>query len=266
MESMPKLKMVHSEGVAYNMIDLDAAKRLGIYVCNNKGMNAGAVAEQAILLMLALLRHYTEGVAAEKAGLQINKKEQLMLEGITELSDCKVGLIGFGDIAKATAKRLLPFGCGIYYYSRTKKSPEIEKEYGVTYMDLDSLIRECDIISIHTPVTKETTGMVNAEFLSKMKKTAYLINTARGAIVDNEALKEALINGDIAGAGFDTIAPEPTAADNPLVNLPPKTKAAVEYSPHIGGVTTSTFKRCHKHLWENAKRVSMGEEPDMRVI
>lgn len=260
-EGMPDLKLIHSEGVAYNGIDTEAAKEKGVYVCNCKGINAGSVAEQAILLMLALIRYFPEGQKAELEGKQIQFKEQVMVQGMQELSDMKIGFIGFGDIAKATAKRLYGFECEMYYYTRTRKPAQLEEEYHVSYMDLDTLARECDIISIHVPVTEETTGMIDKAFLDKMKPTAYLINTARGEIVKNEDLREALIEGKIAGAGFDTIAPEPTLKDNPLIDLPKDVAKRVVYSPHIGGVSTSTFKRGHRSIWQACYDVESGKRP-----
>ena len=188
-----------------------------------------------------------------------------MVEGIRELSDCKVGLIGFGDIGKATAKRLYPFECELYYYSRTRLLAEQEEEYHITYLDLDQLARECDIISIHVPVTKETTGMVNQQFFKKMKDNAFIINTARGEIIDNEAMREALINGEIGGAGFDTVYPEPTTKDNPIVDLPTEAAKRVIFSPHIGGITTSTFVRAHQNIWRNIEAVANGQRPQFIV-
>ena len=262
---MPELKLIHSEGVAYNSIDIQAAGKRGIPVCNNKGCNSGAVAEQAILLMLALLRHFSEGRQAVLEGGQIRMKERMMTEGITELSECTVGLIGFGDIAKAVAERLKAFGCRVCYYNRSRKDAETERKYGVEYLPLDELLAECDIVSLHAAVAPETKGMVNREFLGRMKRTALLINTARGELVDNEALLEALENGTIGGAGFDTISPEPVSADNPLVTLSKEAKKRVEYAPHLGGITTAAFRRCHRNMWENAGRIANGENPVNRV-
>ena len=146
---MPNLKMIHSEGVAYNKIDLNAASERKIYVCNNKGGNAGAVAEQTILLILGLLRTIIPGHEAVLEGNQIARKEKLMVSGITDLADCTVGLLGMGDIAKETAKRLHSFGCRCVYYSRNRKSAQMEEELCVTYKPLDELLSMCDIISLH---------------------------------------------------------------------------------------------------------------------
>ncbi|WP_368488988.1 NAD(P)-dependent oxidoreductase [Clostridium sp. BJN0013] len=258
---MSNLKIIQSEGVGFNGIDCWAAKERGIYVCNCKGANAGAVAEQTVLLMLALLRNIIVGDRTEREGKQIYMKEKMMVEGITELGDCKIGLIGLGDIAKATAKRLKPFECEIYYYTKTRKPVDVEKEYHVSYMDLGEMAHICDIISIHCPVSTETTGMINSEFLSKMKSTAYIVNTARGEIIDNESLYQAIVSGQIKGAGLDTVSPEPTTRDNILLNLPEEYADRIIFSPHIGGITTSYFYQAHRRNWINIDAALKGQHP-----
>lgn len=261
MDSLPSLKLVHSEGVAYNAIDVKAAAAKGIYVCNNAGVNDGAVAEQAILLMLACLRDLVPGDAAVRGGRQIQMKERLMVEGIRELGDCKVGLVGLGAIAAQTALRLKAFGTEVYYWNRTRRTPEREEELGVSYLPLDELARTCDIVSIHVPVTPETTNMVDAAFLQNMKPDAILINTARGEIVDQVALAQALENGTIGKAGLDTLSPEPVAPDHPLALLQDEAASRLVLSPHIGGVTEGMFRRAWTTIWKNIERVSNGERP-----
>ena len=265
-QGMPRLRMIHSEGVAYDKIDRAAAAERGIYVCNNKGCNAAAVAEQAILLMLAWLRRLVVGDREVRAGRQIEMKERLMVEGIAELGDCAVGLVGFGDIAKATALRLRAFGCPLYYYVPRRKPQAEEECYHVHYAELADLAAISDIVSIHTAVTPETTGMINASFIQKMKPTACIVNTARGEIVDNAALRSALINGAIAGAAFDTLFPEPTPKDHPLVDLPEYCKDRVVYAPHLGGISAGSFKRAHHTIWENIARIAAGRTPVNIVI
>ncbi len=262
MRKMPNLKLIHSEGVGYNGIDVNTATELGIPVCNNKGINASAVAEQSVLLMLGLLRTVIPGDRAVRQGKQIQMKERRMIEGITELSECRVGLIGFGDIGKALAGMLQPFGCQVFYYTRTRKSAEVENRYHASWLPLEELISTCDMVSIHVPVNEETAGMVNEQFLKSMKLGAYLINTARGEIVDNAALRKALTEGWIAGAGLDTIAPEPVSADNPVVDLPEEVRDKVLYSPHLGGITTGTFRRAHRNIWTAFETVAAGGRPE----
>ena len=158
-----------------------------------------------------------------------------------------------------------PFGCELFYDSAHRKDPETEKAFSVTYLPLGELLAACDIISLHAAVTPQTCGMVNAAFLSQMKNGSYLINTARGELVDHLAVKEALFSGKLAGAGFDTLSPEPVPADHPLVRLPPEVEDRVVFSPHLGGITASSFCRAHRHMWSNVVRVFNGFQPDSIV-
>lgn len=260
-ENMPNLKLIHSEGVAYNAIDLNAARERGIFVCNNAGANARGVAEQTILLMLACLRDAVNADAAVRAGRQIQAKESMMLDGIRELGDCSVGFIGFGAIAQETARHLENWGCSMLYNKRHRLSAENERALNVSFANVEEIAETCDIVSIHVPVTDDTHGMIDAAFLARMKPDAILINTARGEIVDTQALADALETGAIAAAGLDTIAPEPVELDNPLLNLSGEAMRRVVFSPHIGGTTDGLFRRAHRTVWENIARVVAGEKP-----
>jgi lactate dehydrogenase-like 2-hydroxyacid dehydrogenase len=264
-ERMPNLRLIHSEGVGYEGVDLAAATERGVLVCNNKGVNAGAVAEQAVLLMLGLLRGVLAGDRAVREGRQIEAKEGAMMRGITELGDCAVGIVGLGDCGKATAARLRAFGCPLFYYSARRRDPAEEAAVGARYLPLLELAAACDIVRLHAAVNERTAGLVGREFLARMKPTAYLVNTARGELVDNGALRDALASGQIAGAGLDTVAPEPVLADNPLVDLPPEARARVLYSPHFGGITKGSIRRAQEHMWANIARLMRGERPDCVV-
>ena len=262
---MPNLKLIHSEGVAFDAIDLDAARQRGIYVCNNKGCNADAVAEQAVMLMLMLLRQGLEGDRAVRTGRQIQYKERAMVEGIRELGSCSVGLIGLGSIGQAVSRRLRSFGCSVYYYTPNRRPLEVEMALEVSYLPLDKLAARCDIVSLHCVLSDQTRHLVDAPFLAKMRPDALLINTGRGELVDNQALRAALVEGRIAGAGLDTIYPEPTPADHPLVDLPEGVRERVVYSPHLGGITTDSFRRAHRHMWDNVFALMDGEALDCVV-
>lgn len=264
-ENMPNLKLIHSEGVAYHLIDLDAARVHGVIVCNNRGVNAGAVAEQTILLMLACLRDVVNCDREVRSGRQIQTKERKMVEGIRELGDCRIGFIGFGDIAQATARRLAFWGCDMVYFRRHPLSSSDERSLHTRFENLDTLVPKCDIISLHVPVTEATRCMVDADFISKMKRDAILINTARGEIVDQESLAAALVEGSIAAAGLDTLSPEPVEPENVLLNLPEQAARRIVFSPHIGGITEGMFKRAYRMVWENIARVVAGDEPLNRV-
>ncbi|MDD6311403.1 MAG: NAD(P)-dependent oxidoreductase [Firmicutes bacterium] len=264
--SMPNLKSIHSEGVAYNKIDLDAASECGVKVCHSVGMNATAVAEQAVLLMSGVLKDVIAGDRAVREGRQIVKKEKYMIEGnLLELADCAVGLVGFGNIASATAVLLRAYGVSdIYYYKRSKLSVEEEEALGVQYMPLDELLASSDIVSMHLPVTDATMGIANADFFSKMKPGAYFINTARGELVDDIALADALASGKLAMAGLDTLSHEPVQPDHYLLNREDIADKLV-LSPHIGGITTSSFRRSYAMIWEDILTVREGGVPE-RVV
>jgi lactate dehydrogenase-like 2-hydroxyacid dehydrogenase len=261
MERLPQLKLIHSEGVAYNRIDIEAARKRGIFVCNNKGCNASSVAEHTVMLMLMALRHGVTGHNAVRAGQQIQYKERFMVSNAPELGGQIVGLVGFGDIAQATARLLRPFGCTLYYYTAHRRAPEVEEDFGVTYLPLEELAARCDILSLHCAVNDQTRNMVNADLLANMKPTAILVNTARGDLVDNLAVRQALIAGKLGMIAMDTLSPEPTPADHPLVALPPEVQDRAVYSPHLGGLTGGSFRRAHANMWNSAKLVLEGQRP-----
>lgn len=263
---MPELKMIHSEGVAYNQFDIQAAKEQHVYVCNCKGMNAMAVAEQAVLMMLGLLRDVKSGDEAVREGHQIEVKEGYMARGdLHELADYKVGLVGFGDIAKCVATLMRAFNVKTYYFSRHRADRATEEEYGVTYLPLDELCAKCKMFSIHIPVTPETINMIDAKFFNRIPYGSYLVNTARGEIVDSQALINALKSGQLKKVGLDTLAGEPVQKDNILVAQPPEISERILFSPHIGGITSSSFKRGYAMVWEDIHKMERGEKPD-RIV
>lgn len=253
---LKNLKLIQAQGVGYNFVDLEAAKNAGVYVANSAGANASAVAEQVVLLMLSVLRNVIENNNMVFEGKQIEAKTRCFEIGLKELGDCHVGLVGFGAIGRETAKRLEAFGCRISYF-------DIFEAKGVNYprLSLDEIYAECDIISLHVPVTSETTNMINDETINKMKKGVIIINTARGEIVDQEALCRALIDGRVGGAGLDTLSPEPVQADNPILQLPADARHKVVLSPHIAGITAGSFNRFYNIAWGNIRKVSAGERP-----
>ena len=264
-DALPKLRMIHSEGVGFNYFDIEAAREKRIYVCNCKAANARAVAEQSVLIMLALLRDAINGDRAFRAGEQLKEKEGHMIAGdLKELGECTVGLVGFGDIAQASAKILRSFGADVIYYNRTRKK-ELERSFNVTYVSIDELLERSDIVSIYLNSNAETFHTVNEEFLAKMKEGAYLVNTARGDIVDSHALVQAIASGHIAGAGLDTVEGEPVERNNPLLTAPDEVMKKMIFSPHVGGITGGAFRRCHEMFWYNIKKLERGEKPE-RIV
>lgn len=265
MDLLPNLKMIHSEGVAFNAIDIDAAREKGVFVCNNKGCNAGSVAEHTVMLMLMALRHGVTGHRAVLEGRQHKMKEQVMVSSAPELGEQSVGIIGLGDIGTAVTKLLRPFGCKLYYYTAHRRPPETEAELGVAYLPLEELAARCDVLSLHCAVNEQTTHMVNEDFLSHVKPGAILVNTARGQLVDNLAVRQALVQGRLGGIAVDTLDPEPTPADHPLVNLPPEIADRAVYSPHLGGITGGVFRRAHRNMWSSVKLLLEGRRPNFIV-
>ncbi len=249
------LKLIQSQGVGFNLFNLEAAQKAGVFVTNCAGANAAAVAEQAILLMLAILRRFRENEDMVFEAKQIEAKTRCFESGLIELAGCHVGIVGMGAIGKETAKRLGAFDCRISYSGRHPVDCEFP------HLSLDALYEQCDIISLHVPLTAETAGMINESSLNKMKRGAILINTARGEIVDQEALCRALVSGQLGGAGLDTFSPEPVTINNPLLQLPADARQRVALSPHIGGITAGSFYRYFDIIWSNMKRVSEGARP-----
>ncbi|MQM73160.1 MAG: hypothetical protein DUD26_08830 [Eubacteriaceae bacterium] len=265
--SMPNLKLIHSEGVAYNSFDLEAADACGVYVCNSKGMNAVAVAEQAVLLMVGMLRNVAQGDAAVRAGHQIEMKEGYMVRSdLRELSEFSIGLIGYGDIARETARLVRAYGVStIYYNKRHRLSPEEEKAQGVIYKPMDELLQASGIVSLHLPVNAETTHFANRRFFELMQPGSYLVNTARGELVDDQALIEALASGKLAMAGLDTLDGEPVRKDHPLLNQPEAIEKKLLLSPHVGGITAQSFVRSYAMADEDIRALVEGRRPK-RVV
>lgn len=259
--ALADLKLIQSEGVGYQGVDVSYAIRKGIPVCNNKGVNDTAVAEDALLLMLACLKNMITGHQSVYDGRQLEVKKA-SFGVIKELSQCTVGLIGFGDIARVTAKYCNALGARVIYTNRTRYK-ELERQYNVAYCNMDELLEQSDFVSLHVAVTDDTRGMVDSSFLSKMKKDAYLINTSRGELINNEALFNALLSGDIAGAGLDVMAPEPVEKDNILLDARIKDKLVL--TPHIAGITNLTVQKIYRNMWENIQRIMNGRPLINRV-
>jgi D-3-phosphoglycerate dehydrogenase len=260
-QALPNIKMIHVEGVGCNYVDVEAAKAAGIPVCNNKAVNNTSVAEHTIGLMLASLRRIPLCDAGLKREGFKATHDAFLATGQHEISAMHIGLIGIGSIGKEVAKRLKNWDCIIRYYDAFRLSPETEKELSVDYMELDALLRECDIISLHVPVLPSTFHMISSPQFAMMKKTALLVNTARGEIIDDMALAEALESGNIYGAALDTLGPEPWPSYHPLLNLSQEAATRLILTPHIGGTTDEAFTRMLRNAIANMERMENGMKP-----
>ncbi len=242
--------------MAYNAIDIRAAQKAGIYVCNNAGVNAKAVAELTVMLMLTVLKNFRWNEDMVYAGRQIEAKNACFENGLPELGSQKVGLVGCGAIGRELAAMLKPFGCELFYYDVLGKNAALE----MTFIPLEELYASCDIVSLHVPVTPETVNMINDGSLRMFKRGAILINTARGELLDQEAVVRALKSGQLSGFGTDTLAPEPVLSDNPFLKaLPGELRRRVSISPHIGGLTAGSYIRTYEHIMKNIEAVERGE-------
>lgn len=224
----PNLKIITRFGVGTDNIDLKAATRHGIVVTNAKGQNAAAVAEQAITLMLCLLRkipfldrHIRSGEWARVVGRNLDGKV--------------IGLLGFGMIAQKLAAKLAGFDVKLIAYDKYPNY-EAANRLGVTFTSFDEILTQSNIVSLHLPASEETFEIINHTSLEKMKKGSFLINTARGALVNEQDLYQALTSGHLAGAALDVYGIEPTSSDNILFTLD-----NVICTPHTSGDTLDTY-------------------------
>jgi phosphoglycerate dehydrogenase-like enzyme len=241
----PRLRLIQKIGVGVNTIDQQAARARGIPVCNLPGTNARAVAELALALMLAAIRRLPSFDAGLRAGVW---SDPLLQDGIGELGGRTVGLIGHGSIPRLLAPVLAALGCRVIYTARQDRPDAIG-----AFRPLDALLAEADVVSLHVPLTPETACMIDAAALARMKPGAVLINTARGGLVDQAALTEALRSGRLGAAGLDVFATEPADAADPLFRLP-----NVVVTPHVAWITTGTFDRSFSIAAENCRRVVAG--------
>lgn len=236
LENCKNLKMISVAFTGVDHIAMDYCREKGITVSNCAGYSTESVAELVFGMLISLYRNIIRCDEAVRNG---GTKDGLV--GF-EIKGKKFGIVGTGAIGLKTAEIAKAFGCRVYAYSRTQK--EIE---GITYLPLDELFSECDIISLHVPLTESTKGLINAEKLALMKKTAVLINTARGPVVDSSALAEVLADGKIAGACIDVFENEPPVAkEHPLLNAP-----NVIATPHIAFATAEAMEIRAGMVFEN---------------
>ncbi len=240
----PALRLIQKWGVGLNTIDLDAARARGIRVANMPGANSRAVAELTLLLMLACLRR----LAAVDSGLRQGRwtPPAAVVEGFGELAGRQVGLVGMGAVPLLLAPVLEAMGAPTVYWSRTAKPAARAR-----FLPLPELLATSDVVSLHLPLAAETRGLVDIDAL---KPGAVLVNTARGGLVDEATLVEALRSGRLAAAGLDVFAVEPIAADHPLLALP-----NVTVTPHLAWLTGETLARSLDLATANVRRLASGQ-------
>lgn len=233
-----RLQLIQKIGSGVNTIDLEAAQRRGIAVCNLPGTNSRAVAEMTLLLMLACLRRLPD---LDRSVRQSSWGDAWLLQdGLGELGGRSVGLVGYGAVPKLLSPMLRAMNATVRYWSRSKKD-----------IELDALVSTSDIVSLHLPLTPQTQGMLDAR---RMKRGSILVNTARGGLVNEQALVEALRSGHLAAAGLDVFGAEPLPAGHALLALP-----NVVLAPHLAWLTQETLERSLAVALENVRRLANGE-------
>ena len=257
-ENTPNLEVISNLAVGYNNIDVEAAKERGIVVTNTPGVLTETTADLAFSLLMATARRVTEAERNLRDG-QWKSWTPMQLTGM-DVYGATLGIIGMGRIGEAVARRAKGFDMNVLYHNRTRKI-DAEENYGFTYADLDTLLKESDFIVLLTPLTPETKGMIGERELNQMKETAAIINVARGGIIDENALYEALTTNKIWAAGLDVFEVEPVPLDHPLLTLP-----NVTVLPHIGSASIQTRLAMMQMNAVAIEAVLEAKEPKNRVL
>jgi glyoxylate reductase len=257
LDAAPSVRVVSQLAVGYDNIDAAAATERGVLVCNTPGVLTDATADLTFALMLAHARRLFAGDRALRNGEWGEWSPVFMLS--RDLHGKTLGIVGLGSIGRAVAERARGFKMPLLYWSRSPK-PDVEAQLGIHWRDLDDLMREADYISIHLALSDESHGLIDARRIGLMKPEAVLVNTARGPIVDQEALYGALVAKRIGGAALDVFAEEPLDPAHPILAL-----ENVVVSPHVGSATFETRARMTDLAVDNLLAFFRGERPPAPV-
>ena len=244
------LKMVMRWGAGYDSVDVNEASRRGILVCNTPGANAYAVAELAVGLMIDVGRN----IFGYYGNVRQDNWERNAFNKSVSLNGKVVGLLGGGNIGRQVAKRVEAFGAAVQYYDAYRLSADMEAEFHMNYVDLDTLLRSSHIISLHVPLTDGTYHIIGREQMAVMEQNPILINTARGGLMDDEALLEALKSGQISGAGLDCVEEEQSSVTKELIQM-----VNVVATPHIGGSASDLGSAIIPMILDNIVKLEAGK-------
>jgi glycerate dehydrogenase len=248
-EALPELKYIGVLATGYNVVDTSAARERGIPVCNVPGYGTAAVAQHVFALLLELTSHTGLHSDSVRAGEWSRSPDWCYWRTpLTELAGLTLGVVGLGAIGQAVARIARAFGMNVIAASRTPRTAE-----GVEFTDVEALFRRADVVSLHCPLTPETQGMVNTARLAAMKPTAFLINTARGPLIVEQELADALLAGVLAGAAVDVLSTEPPAPDNPLLTAP-----RCLITPHLAWAALASRQRLMDAVVENVRAFLAG--------
>lgn len=262
LQNIPSIKMIQSAGIGFDKVDIKAAARMKIPVCNSPGDNAGTVAEFTMAQLIVLQRQLNIADREIKAGHYQATREFFIKSGLKEMRDIHLGLIGFGTIGKKVARLAKMCGSRISYYDPFRADRKTETGYQVEFLPLEKLLSSCDAISLHLPLNEKTHGIIGQKEIELMPPGSLLLNTSRGELVDPNALSRALESGHLSGAAIDTVYPEPPPAEHPLLNLSMGARDRLLLTPHTAGVTRGSFKRLITAALDNLVRAISGSKPE----
>ncbi|WP_248895882.1 C-terminal binding protein [Haloplanus halobius] len=256
LDAMPDCQIVSRTGIGIDNVDLDAATERGVYVANVPDYCIPEVSDHTIALMLALERKIVD------YNDRVRNREWDVFAGRTmhRLSDQTLGLVAFGDIARAVCEKATVLGMDVLAHDPYLDPAEVGDTDATLVDDLSTLLAESDVVSVHSPLTPQTEGLIGADELATMKESAFLVNTARGGIVDEDALAAAVESGSIAGAGLDVLASEPPADDSPLLDLD-----GVILTPHAAFNSAESVVELREKAARNVKQVLDGDVPEYLV-
>ncbi len=257
-ENAKNLKLIQTGGQDVGHLPVEFALKKGIYVANAGGANAISVSEYTVLLMMMCMRRVLQFNQTIREG---KWRGDLPRNGSYELYDKTVGLIGLGNVGRRVAKLVYGYGANVIYYERYFVPYALRADFKGKPVSLEELLRQSDIVSLHIPSFTANRAMIGWEQLNMMKPTAFLINTSRGANIDEKALIRALMEKKIAGAGIDVWSPEPPDPKNPLLNMP-----NVVATPHCAATAWENVAPSAETVWRNVVMVSEGKVPLNRIL
>lgn len=259
--NIPSVRMLQGFGAGYDKIDLEAAREAGLPVANTPGQNAHTVAEFTIGMLVSLQRKILISNREVKKGRYKEIERELIKSGLKEVRGTNMGLVGLGRIGRLVAGLASFMGAKVCYYDPYRAAAEVEQELNITYCSFEELLKNNEVISLHLLLNNDTRNLISHHELALMPPGALLINTARGEIVDQAALAEALERGHIGGAALDHFFPDPPPADHPLLNLSEEASDRLIVTSHIAGVTAGSFARMLRMAMDNIERVAAGGDP-----
>jgi phosphoglycerate dehydrogenase-like enzyme len=255
-----RLKLIQMPMAGYDSADIEAAARRGIPVATSAGANATTVSEYVMFVAMMFYRRIVEGDEAVKTGKYAETRAGLNSR-MYEMRGKTMGIVGLGRIGRNVAKRARAFDMRVLYYDIVRPTPDEEKQMGVQFAPFEEILSSSDIVTIHVPLTSETRGMIGADQLRMLKPTAVFVNAARGPIVDELALIDAVEKGQFIGAAVDVYSVEPLPADHPYHSMSEAGKNRIMLTPHIAGGSKESHLRMSQMALDNLARVARGEKP-----